>query len=63
MVIKIIRPTSFKSQIRAYTRALKLGSWLDRVAVKGEVVVQFWLKPGEAVVTLGAEKDLYPWPI
>ena len=28
--------------------------WLDLVAVRGEGVVQFWLKPGEAAVTLGA---------
>jgi len=37
-----------------YARAQELQPWLDRVAVRGEVVVQFWLKPGEAAVTLGA---------
>jgi len=36
-----------------YARAQELQPWLDRVAVRGEVVVQFWLKPGEAAVTLG----------
>ena len=37
----------------ADARAQELGPWLDLVAVRGEVVVQFWLKPGEAAVTLG----------
>jgi hypothetical protein len=27
------------------------------VAVRGEVVVQFWLRPGEAAVTLGAGEE------
>jgi inner membrane protein len=27
------------------------------VAVRGEVVVQFWLKPGEAAVTLGVGEE------
>ncbi len=27
------------------------------VAAKSEVVVQFWLKPGEAAVTLGAGEE------
>jgi hypothetical protein len=27
------------------------------VAARGEVVVQFWLKPGEAAVTLGAGEE------
>jgi len=31
--------------------------WLDRIAVRGEVVVQFWLKPGEAAVTLGTGEE------
>ena len=39
------------------TRAQKLQLWLNRVAVRGEVIVQFWLKPGEAAVTLGAGED------
>ena len=27
------------------------------MAVRGEVVVQFWLKPGEAAVTLGPVEE------
>jgi hypothetical protein len=27
------------------------------VAARGEVIVQFWLKPGEAAVTLGAGEE------
>ena len=38
-------------------RARELGPWLDLVAVRGEVVVQFWLRPGEAAVTLGAGEE------
>ena len=33
------------------------GPWLDRVVVRGEVVVQFWLKPGEVAVTLGTGEE------
>jgi len=42
-----------------YARAQELQPWLDRVAVRGEVVVQFWLRPGEAAVTLekGEERE------
>ena len=40
-----------------YARAAELELWLDLVAVRGEVVVQFWLKPGETVVTLGAGEE------
>ncbi len=36
-----------------YARAQEPGPWLDLVAARGEVMVQFWLKPGEAAVTLG----------
>ena len=39
-----------------YARAPELGPWLDRVVVRGEVV-QFWLKPGETAVTLGAGEE------
>ncbi len=47
-----------------YARARELGPWLDLVAARGEVVVQFWLKPGEAAVTLGAgdEKEVEKIP-
>ena len=40
-----------------YARAQELGPWLDLVAAKGEIFVQFWLRPGEAAVTLGAGKE------
>ncbi len=40
-----------------YTRAQELGPWLDRVVIRGEVIVQFWLKPGEAAVALGAGEE------
>ena len=39
------------------TRAQELGPWLDCVAVRGEVVVQFWLRPGEAEVALEMEEE------
>ena len=41
----------------ADARAQELGPWLDRVAVRGEGVVPFWLRPGEAAVTLGAGEE------
>ena len=40
-----------------YARAQELKPWLDRVAIRGEVVVQFWLKPGEAAITLEKGED------
>ena len=40
-----------------YARARELEPWLDLVAVRGEIVVQFWLKPGEAAVTLEAGEE------
>ena len=40
-----------------YARARELEPWLNLVAVRGEVVVQFWLRPGEAAVTLGAGEE------
>ena len=52
-------PATYRGGILSlhYARAAELGPWLDRVAVRGEVVVQFWLKPGEAAVTLGAGEE------
>ena len=38
-------------------RARELEPWLDRVAVRGEIVVQFWLQPGETAVTLGVGEE------
>ncbi len=52
-------PASYRGGILRlhYARAAELGPWLDLVAVRGEVVVQFWLRPGEAAVTLGAGEE------
>ena len=52
-------PASYRGGVLRlhYARAAELGPWLDLVAVRGEVVVQFWLKPGEATVTLGAGEE------
>ena len=47
-----------------YARAQELGPWLDLVAAKGEIFVQFWLKPGEPAVVfeLGNEPPDDPVP-
>jgi hypothetical protein len=52
-------PASYRGGILRlhYARAPELGPWLDLVAVRGEVVVQFWLRPGEAAVTLGSGEE------
>jgi inner membrane protein len=52
-------PASYRGGILAlhYARAQELGPWLDLVAVRGEVVVQFWLQPGEAAVILGVGEE------
>ena len=52
-------PASYRGGILRlhYARAAELGPWLDLVAVRGELVVQFWLKPGEAAVTLGVGEE------
>ena len=52
-------PASYRGGVLRlhYARATELEPWLDRVAVRGEVVVQFWLKPGEVAVTLGAGEE------
>ncbi len=57
--IELYRPVAYSGQTMTlrYARAQELGPWLDLVAAKGEVFVQFWLKPGEAAVTLGAGKE------
>ena len=41
---------SGQTMILRYARAQELGPWLDLVAAKGEIFVQFWLKPGEQAV-------------
>jgi inner membrane protein len=50
-------PASYRGGILRlhYARAAELEPWLDLVAVRGEVVVQFWLRPGETAVTLGPQ--------
>ena len=52
-------PASYRGGILRlhYARAAELGPWLDLVAVRGEVVVQFWLRPGESAVTLGVGEE------
>jgi hypothetical protein len=40
-----------------FARAQELDPWLDLVAVRGEGVVQFWLKPGETAVSLGVGEE------
>ena len=52
-------PASYRGGILRlhYARAAELGPWLDLVAVRGEVVAQFWLKPGETAVTLGTGEE------
>lgn len=40
-----------------YARAQELGPWLDLVAARGEVVVPFWLRLGEAAVALGVGRS------
>ncbi len=47
-----------------YARAQELGPWLDLVAAKGEVFVQFWLRPGEqeVVFEVGDEPPDDPIP-
>lgn len=52
-------PASYRGGILRlhYARAQELQPWLDLIATRGEVVVQFWLRPGEAAVTLGAGEE------
>ncbi len=40
-----------------FARTQELGPWLDLVAIQGEEVIQFWLKAGEGVVTLGVGEE------
>ena len=57
--VETYNPASYRGGILRlhYARATELEPWLDRIAVRGEVVVQFWLKPGEAAVTLGTGEE------
>lgn len=40
-----------------YTRARELAPWLDRVAARGEIFVQFWLRSGAVAVVLGTPEE------
>ena len=57
--VETYNPASYRGGVLRlhYARAQELGPWLDRVVVRGEVIVQFWLKPGEAAVTLGVGEE------
>ncbi|HOW74670.1 MAG TPA: hypothetical protein P5102_11820 [Candidatus Competibacteraceae bacterium] len=57
--VESYNPASYRGGIFRlhYARAPELGPWLDLVAVRDEVVVQFWLRPGEAAVTLEKGKE------
>ncbi len=48
---------SGQTMILRYARAQELGPWLDLVAAKGEIFVQFWLKPGEQAVVFELGKE------
>jgi len=52
--IELYHPVMFSgSTVRLhYAKAGDLGEYLNMVAIRGEVVVQFWLKPGDEVVEL-----------
>ena len=60
------RPVAYSGQTMTlrYARAQELRPWLDLVAAKGEVFVQFWLRPGEQPVAfeLGDEPPADPIP-
>ena len=64
--IELYQPVAYSGQTMTirYARAQELGPWLDWVAAKGEVFVQFWLKPGEQPVAfeLGNDPPADPIP-
>ncbi|MBK8185719.1 MAG: metal-dependent hydrolase [Candidatus Competibacteraceae bacterium] len=64
--IELYQPVTYSGQTMTirYARAQELGPWLDLVAAKGEVFVQFWLKPGEQPVyfDLGNDPPADPIP-
>ena len=57
--VDIYNPANYRGGILRlhYARAQELTPWLDLVAVRGEVIVQFWLKPGEAAAALGTGEE------
>ena len=64
--IELYQPVTYSGQTMTirHARASELGPWLDLVAAKGEVFVQFWLKPGEQPVyfDLGNDPPADPIP-
>ena len=64
--IDLYQPVAYSGQTMTlrYARAPELGPWLDLVAARGEVFVQFWLKPGEQTVyfDLGNDPPVDPIP-
>jgi inner membrane protein len=52
--IELYRPVAYSGQTMTlrHARAQELGPWLDWVAARGELFVQFWLRPGGATVML-----------
>ncbi len=64
--IDLYQPVIYSGQTMTlrYARAQELGPWLDLVAAKGEVFVQFWLRPGEqaAFFDLGNDPPADPIP-
>jgi hypothetical protein len=52
-------PASYRGRILRLhdARARELTPWLDLMAVRGEGVAPFWLKPGEGAVTRGAGEE------
>ena len=57
--IELYRPVAYSGQTMTlrYARAQELGPWLDLVAAKGELFVQFWLRPGEQAVVFDLGND------
>ncbi len=64
--IDLYQPVTYSGQTMTlrYARAQELGPWLDLVAAKGEVFVQFWLRLGEqpAFFDLGHDPPADPIP-
>jgi inner membrane protein len=52
--IDLYHPASFNGKVLRlhYARRQELEPYLDRVAIQGEIYVQFWLKPGDPSVEL-----------
>jgi inner membrane protein len=57
--IELYRPVTYSGQTMTlrYARAQELGPWLDLVAAKGEIFVQFWLRPGEQAAAFEVGDD------